>query len=171
MIYSLLVLSSPVSGHGSRHAVEFARAVLERGHTLHRVFFLDAGTLAGSANHVLPQDERDPGAEWTSLARESGVELVICVTSALRHGMLDTQEAARHERAGASIADAFTIAGLGDLVLTFDCLPVADRGGAILQVLHSSDLGATDAWTGAVVPDVGGGPRTSILRSGRSLLI
>lgn len=56
-----------------------------------------------------------------------------------------------------------TVSGTGgDLVLTFDCLPVADRGGAILQVLHSSDLGATDAWTGAVVPDVGGGPTNGV---------
>ncbi len=42
----------------------------------------------------------------------------------------------------------------GDLVLTFTCLKVAGRGGAVLSVQHSSDLGVTDAWTAAVVPDV-----------------
>ena len=41
----------------------------------------------------------------------------------------------------------------GDLVLTFRCLKVAGRGGAVLAVQHSSDLGITDAWTSAIVPD------------------
>ena len=42
----------------------------------------------------------------------------------------------------------------GNLVLTFTCLKVAGRGGAVLSVQHSSDLGITDAWASAVVPDV-----------------
>jgi hypothetical protein len=42
------------------------------------------------------------------------------------------------------------------LVLTFNCLPVAARGGATLIVEHSSDLGDLDPWTATadVVPDV-----------------
>jgi hypothetical protein len=44
----------------------------------------------------------------------------------------------------------------GGLVLAFNCLPVAARGGASLKVEHSSDLGALDPWTATadVVPDV-----------------
>jgi hypothetical protein len=41
-------------------------------------------------------------------------------------------------------------------VLTFNCLPVAARGGATLKVEQSSDLGGLDPWTATadVVPDV-----------------
>lgn len=116
MIYSLVVLASPVSGHTSRHALEFAASVIGRGHSIRRVFFLDAGTVTSSNCVVVPQDEADPVAPWCQLARQHALELVICITSALRYGMLDATEAARYERAGATVNDLFTIAGLGDLV-------------------------------------------------------
>ena len=93
MIYSLLVLSSPISGHTSRSAADFARCVIARGHSIHRVFFLDAGTLTGSANSVFPQDETNPSQLWTEIATDHAIELAICITSALRHGMLDAEEA------------------------------------------------------------------------------
>lgn len=116
MIYTLLVLSAPVSGHGSRHAVDFAKAAIARGHSVSRVFFLDAGTLAGSTGSVLPQDELPHASGWISLAEEKNVELALCITSALRYGMLDKDEAHRQDRSEATVHPAFTIAGLGDLV-------------------------------------------------------
>jgi tRNA 2-thiouridine synthesizing protein D len=116
VIYTLLVLSSPVSGHCSRTAAEFAQCVLARGHSIHRVFFLDAGTLASSANSVFPQDEHDPVQPWVSLAEQHAVELIICISSALKHGMLDQVEANRHERIGPTINPIFTVSGLGQLV-------------------------------------------------------
>ena len=124
MIYSLLVLSSPISGHTSRSAADFARCVIARGHSIHRVFFLDAGTLTGSANSVFPQDETNPSQLWTEIATDHAIELAICITSALRHGMLDAEEAERHERAYATINPLFVIAGLGQLV---DACAHADR--------------------------------------------
>jgi tRNA 2-thiouridine synthesizing protein D len=124
LIYSLVVLSSPVSGQTARHAVAFARSAIERGHTIHRVFFLDAGTMASSTGCVLPQDESDPVRGWAEFAGEHAVELVICVTSALRYGMLDETEAERYERPGPTINPRFTIAGLGDLV---DACASSDR--------------------------------------------
>lgn len=116
MRYSLLVLSNPASGHGNRSAAAFARALLARGHDIHRVFFLDEGTRTGNALAVSPQDEHDPVADWQALQREAGVELVLCVSSALRRGILDAGEARRHERAAASMAPGFEIGGLGALI-------------------------------------------------------
>ncbi len=116
MIYSLLVLSSPVSGVCSRTAADFARCLLRRGHTLHRVFFLDAGTITSSATCVFPQDEIDPILAWETLATQHGVELVVCISSALRHGMLDEREATRHERGGVTVKSMFAISGLGQLI-------------------------------------------------------
>ncbi len=45
--------------------------------------------------------------------------------------------------------------GSGNLVLTFDCLALADRGGAQLKVAHSNSLAGWTATTG-VVPDADG---------------
>ena len=53
--------------------------------------------------------------------------------------------------------------GSGGLVLMFDCLPVANRGGMELKVAHSSDLGVSDAWSATpVVPDTSGGPYNGV---------
>jgi tRNA 2-thiouridine synthesizing protein D len=124
LIYSLLVLSSPISGHGSRNAAEFAQCVIARGHSIHRVFFLDAGTLASSANCVFARDEEDPLRAWAALVDQHAVELVICISSALKHGMLDQVEATRHERPGPTINPVFTVSGLGQLV---DACASSDR--------------------------------------------
>jgi tRNA 2-thiouridine synthesizing protein D len=53
---------------------------------------------------------------WQALHEEHGVELIICISSALKYGMLDDTEAERHERPAASINPAFTVSGLGQLV-------------------------------------------------------
>ena len=116
MIYSLLVLAGPASGHGTLTAARFARAVLARGHHIRRVFFLDDGAATGADPAVFAQDEADPVREWAALAGEHGVELVLCITSALRRGVLDPAEAERHERAVATAHPAFVISGLGQLV-------------------------------------------------------
>jgi tRNA 2-thiouridine synthesizing protein D len=105
-------------------AAHFARAVLARGHSISRVFFLDAGTGNGSAAAVYPQDERDRLQPWVELAEQHGVELILCIASALRYGMLDDTEASRHEKPSATIHPAFAVSGLGQLV---DASAVADR--------------------------------------------
>ncbi|MEE4146057.1 MAG: sulfurtransferase complex subunit TusD [Halieaceae bacterium] len=124
MIYSLLVLSSPASGQCAMTAARFARAALARGHTVGRIFFLDAGVTNGAAATVLPQDETDRLQPWVELAERHGVELILCIASALRYGMLDETEAGRYEKPAATIHPAFTVSGLGQLV---DAATSADR--------------------------------------------
>lgn len=116
MIYSLLVLSSPVSGQTAQTAAAFATSVLEAGHSIKRVFFYDAGCYAGASLAVFPQDEADRLGPWVELAEQRGVELILCISSAIRRGQLDATEASRYEKSGVSIHPAFTLSGLGELV-------------------------------------------------------
>lgn len=124
MIYSLLILASPASGSANITAARFAGAVLQAGHQLERVFFYDDGVTTGLATRVVPQDETDPVSLWRELAAEHGVELVVCVASALRRGVLDGKEAERYEQAAATLDPAFTIGGLGLLI---DSVSTVDR--------------------------------------------
>lgn len=124
MIYSLLVLTSPNNGLTARTAAAFAKAALARGHSIKRVFFLGEGVLHGAAAAVFPQDEAHPLHDWLELWRLHGTELLLCVSSALRHGMLDAGEAKRHEIGLATIHPAFSIAGLGQLI---DANAASDR--------------------------------------------
>ncbi len=116
MKYSLLVTSAPCSGHTSLTAARFAEAVLAGGHSVHRVFFLDAGTLNGAVAGVSPQGEIDPRELWQTLALKHGLELILCISSALREGVLDATEADRYEKPGVTAHPAFTVSGLGQLV-------------------------------------------------------
>ena len=105
-------------------AARFAHSLLARGHSISRVFFLDAGTSNGAAAPVLPQDEADRLQPWVDLAEQHQVELILCIASALRYGMLDGTEAGRYDKPGATIHPAFTVSGLGQLV---DAGASADR--------------------------------------------
>lgn len=116
MNYTLFVLGAPNSGGSARQAAAFARAALARGHTLHRVFFMASGTGNGLANLTYPQDESSPLSDWLALQAECDVELALCISSALKHGVLDEQETTRYEKTAASMHSAFTLAGLGQLI-------------------------------------------------------
>jgi len=56
----------------------------------------------------------------------------------------------------AAVTLPVTTQSSGNLVLNFSMLNAASRGAATLNVEHSSDLGISDAWLGAVVPDTAG---------------
>ncbi|MEP0202580.1 MAG: sulfurtransferase complex subunit TusD [Halioglobus sp.] len=116
MIYSLLVLASPTAGQTNRTAAGFAAELYSRGHTLHRVFFMDAGVDTALATPVAPQDEINPQALWIALAKQFDVELVACISSALKRGVLDELEATRYEKVAATLHPNFELGGLGQLV-------------------------------------------------------
>ena len=116
MKFSLLVLSAPCASEASDSAWQFARAVIDAGHELYRVFFFHEGSYHGNALAVSPQDEIDRVQRWAALAEECNVDLVLCIASAVKRGMLDADEAERHERNGVSVHPAFNLSGLGQLV-------------------------------------------------------
>ena len=123
MIYSLLILSSPNAGACVHTAALFAKQVL-RQHNIHRVFFLDAGTATASSASIYTQEEVNPSQLWVELAQEHQIDLTVCVTSALRYGILDEREARQHDRSAITLHPAFSIGGLGLLV---DAIAQSDR--------------------------------------------
>lgn len=124
MKFAIVVRSAPLSSQGSRSALRFARAVLAKGHEIERVFFHGEGTYNASALTVARQDEDDLTAAWAEFGQQQQLDMVICVASALKRGMLDASEAERYERAAASVSPAFVISGLGQLT---DAALTADR--------------------------------------------
>jgi tRNA 2-thiouridine synthesizing protein D len=113
---SLLVLASPFASESADTAWHYACAAVDAGHQLHRVFFYHEGVYNGSCLNVSPQDEVDRVERWARLREKSGAELLLCVASALKRGVLDSTEADRYDRAAANMHPAFVIAGLGQLV-------------------------------------------------------
>lgn len=116
MQYTLLLLSSPSHGQCLLTAARVAEALVSKGHHLDTVFFSDAATSLGLATLSTPQDEISLQQLWQTLALKHGVDLVLCVTSAMQHGVLGADELSADRGLHSSLADGFRIGGLGQLV-------------------------------------------------------
>ncbi len=116
MKLSVLVNEGPYQHQSADTAIQFTKAALERGHEIFRVFFYHDGVNNGTRYAVPPQDDRNIAEQWTALAREHDLDLVICIAAAQRRGILDENEAKRQGKDGHNMADGFRISGLGQLI-------------------------------------------------------
>ncbi|MFT4633711.1 MAG: tRNA 2-thiouridine synthesizing protein D [Candidatus Pseudothioglobus sp.] len=124
MQFMIVVQGGPYTTQASLTAWHFARAVLASGHEIYRVFFYHDGAYNGNTLISPPQDEIDLHQAWRSLGKDHSLELIVCVASALRRGMLDETEAKRYEKTASNLDPQFTISGLGQLI---DGALTADR--------------------------------------------
>ena len=116
MKYTLLINEGPYQHQSADTALQFARAVLEKGHEIFRVFFYHDGVNNGTRLTVPPSDDRQLQKAWTELAQQHGLDLVICIAAAQRRGIMDEGEAKRQGLDAHNIAPGFRISGLGQLV-------------------------------------------------------
>jgi len=116
MKLSVLVNEGPYQHQSADTAIQFTRAALEKGHEIFRVFFYHDGVNNGTRFAVPPQDDRNITEQWTALAKEYDLDLVICIAAAQRRGILDENEAKRQGKDGHNMADGFRISGLGQLI-------------------------------------------------------
>ena len=124
MIFSLSIYAAPYTSQASDSAYRFALALLENGHTLHRVFFYQDGVHTASALSTPPQDEIHFTQNWQALAQQHKIDLVVCIAAALKRGLLNQQEASRYDKTTFNLAEGFEISGLGQLV---DAAVMSDR--------------------------------------------
>ncbi len=116
MKFGVVVSEGPYTHQASDTAYHFVVSALEAGHEVPRVFFYHDGVNVGTRLSVPPQDERNIQEQWTALAKEHEIDLVICIAAAQRRGMLDENEASRQGKDANNIADGFRISGLGQLI-------------------------------------------------------
>ncbi|MGD8234450.1 sulfurtransferase complex subunit TusD [Vibrio sp. TRT 1302] len=124
LTYTLVVNGSVYGSQSARSAYQFARAVIEQGHTLVSVFFYQDGVNNGSALTVPANDEFDLVKAWQSLANQHSVRLETCVAAALRRGVVSQDEANLHGLSQSNLAEGFQQAGLGSLA---EAMLVQDR--------------------------------------------
>ena len=124
MKFSLVIYSSPYSSQAGNSALEFAKAVLDSGHTIYRLFFLSDGVHNSSSLVVAAQDEIDIPKSWEALIEQHQLDSVVCVSSAIKRGIVNSHEASRYGLNAASLSDKHSIGGLGQLV---DAISQSDR--------------------------------------------
>ncbi|WP_020560446.1 sulfurtransferase complex subunit TusD [Thiofilum flexile] len=116
MKYTLMVNEGPYQHQSSDTAYHFAKAALAKGHEIFRVFFYHDGVNNGSRLSVPPKDDRLVQKQWSDLAQQHGIDMVICIAAAQRRGLMDTAEAKRQGLDAHNIAPGFRISGLGQLI-------------------------------------------------------
>lgn len=124
MLYALQVQGTLPESMAAHSALAFAKALLDRGHQIHRVFFFNGGATIANALTVVEQDEIDLASEWLQLAAEHNFELTVCVAAGQRRGMIAADEQRRYEKPAASARAGFEVAGLGQLI---EAAVTADR--------------------------------------------
>ena len=110
-----IALYAPPHSPASRRALRFAGAVLAGGHEIVRLFFYQDGVHSASGNIVAAQDELDVAGQWSQFVQAHRLDGVVCIAAGLRRGVLDEQEAKRHDRPAANLAPGWELSGLGQL--------------------------------------------------------
>ena len=116
MKFGIVVNEGPYTHQASDTAYNFVKAALDTGHEVSRVFFYHDGVNVGTRLAIPPQDDRQIQAQWSALAKDHELDLVICIAAAQRRGLLDANEAKRQGKDADNIAEGFRISGLGQLI-------------------------------------------------------
>jgi tRNA 2-thiouridine synthesizing protein D len=116
MKFAIVVHGAPYSSEACLSALMFAKAVLASGHSINRVFFYHDGVYTANSLIAPPQDEAPVSEQWQEFGTGNNIELIACIASCLRRGILDETEADRYDKSGSNIAPGFTISGLGQLI-------------------------------------------------------
>ena len=105
MKLTIQVNEGPYQHQSADTAYHFAKAAIEKGHEVIRVFFYHDGVNNANKLSEPQSDDRNLVKLWSELAAEHNVDLVVCVAAALRRGIKDD-----------ILAPGFRISGLGQLI-------------------------------------------------------
>ncbi len=113
----LIQVTCPAYGSSSAfRAVKFTETVLQAGHQVSKVFFYQDGV--SHANQLIcpASDEYNIHKSWKELAGKYGIELICCVSAALRRGVVAQAEASEEGLGKYNVSTPFVMAGIGELV-------------------------------------------------------
>jgi len=122
--FALMVLGAPNSSQGPNTALAFARAAVTAGHRIIRVFFFHDGVHCGSDLAIPVAGQHSIAAQWSELVQQHDIDLVVCVASALKRGLLNESEAKRYTKSAGNLHPQFDLSGLGQWV---EACTLADR--------------------------------------------
>ncbi len=105
MKLGIMVNEGPFTHQASDSAYQFAKAAIEKGHRVMRVFFYYDGVYNANKLSSPQTDDRNLVKLWGEMAKQHDVDLVVCVAVALRRGIKEE-----------NLADGFRISGLGQLI-------------------------------------------------------
>jgi tRNA 2-thiouridine synthesizing protein D len=120
--FSVVVTGGPYGTQSASSAYQFCAAAISAGHQIAGVFFYQDGVLNASQLVSPPSDEINLPKLWAALAGEFRFPLEVCVSAALRRGIVNEQEATQLRLAQFNLQAPFVLSGLGQLAeLSANC--------------------------------------------------
>ena len=116
MKFAIQINEGPYTHQATDSAYHFAKAAIDNGHEIMRIFFYHDGVNNGTRLTTPPQDDRHIVNRWAELAKEHDLDLVLCVAAAQRRGIADEGESQRNGKDADNIQEGFRISGLGQLI-------------------------------------------------------
>ncbi|GAA0314035.1 sulfurtransferase complex subunit TusD [Psychrobacter aestuarii] len=113
---TLLLLTKDPSHPMAMLALRYAEAFLQAhdAKLLSVFFYADAASIANRLRWQSAEQFNITEA-WQSLASAHGLDLPVCVSTALSRGITDTDNGTRHQLTGDNLAAGFDLVGLGEL--------------------------------------------------------
>ncbi|PLK59123.1 sulfurtransferase complex subunit TusD [Candidatus Palibaumannia cicadellinicola] len=115
LCYCLLITGPAYGNQRSSSALQFAKAVFHSGHYIQTVFFYQNGVYNANSFTISASDELNLVESWLSLAQTYNVSLHLCVTSALRRGIINMTQSLQFNKLGNNLELGFQLSGLGFL--------------------------------------------------------
>ncbi|SEL12109.1 tRNA 2-thiouridine synthesizing protein D [Colwellia chukchiensis] len=107
-----LVVTTPPNSNLTTTAINLIKSALASGVEVIGVFFYQDGVLNAAKHLSIPSDEYQSLAHWQQLNHDHHIPLHLCITAAEKRGLSDEHG----EHAQSTIAQSFTVSGLGELV-------------------------------------------------------
>ncbi|MGP1930685.1 MAG: sulfurtransferase complex subunit TusD [Arsenophonus sp. ET-YP4-MAG3] len=124
LTYCLLVTEPGYGTQQATNAWRFANTLIKEGHILKTVFFYQEGVYNGNRLITPSSDEFNLLVGWKKLAQKIGCQFSICVSAALRRGIIDETEAKNYNFSCANLDKDFELSGLGVLA---EAMLICDR--------------------------------------------
>ncbi len=113
--FSIVVTGAPYGSQSASSAYQFCEAAVSAGHQIVGVFFYQEGVLNASQLVSPASDEINLPQLWAKLATQYQFPLEVCVSAALRRGVVNEQEAEQLSLAQFNLQPPFVLSGLGQL--------------------------------------------------------
>jgi tRNA 2-thiouridine synthesizing protein D len=113
--FVIMVSGAPYGSQGSSSAYQFCSAAVKMGHEIVGVFFYQEGVLNASLLVAPAGDETNLSEYWAKLAIQYQFPLEVCVSAALRRGIVNEVEAQQLALEQFNLKTPFLLSGLGQL--------------------------------------------------------
>jgi len=101
--YSILITSSPFEGDTALRALAFIQGVIDNGDVVNNVFFYSEGVHHCNSLMLKTGDELFAYDGWKALAADHNVNLMVCITAAVKRGIVSEMEAKENGMAHANL--------------------------------------------------------------------